>query len=144
MNTTRPTEDTNNAAPVRHDDLVADIDGRVSSIDHQLAGVERLRQERDRLLRARRALVGDEGAGPGLRLSASAVLAVLAEHPGSTAGELASLLGYEDSAVRAHLHRARQGGRCVARDRRWYVAGPTFENGAALVADGLAHEDSVQ
>ncbi|MGK2938804.1 MAG: hypothetical protein ACSLFR_13525 [Solirubrobacteraceae bacterium] len=118
MNPTSSTEATNGGAPVGHEDLVAAIDARLAAVDQQLAAFDVLRLERERLFRARRALVG---GGAEARLSATTVLAMLAGNPGSTTGELAALLGSGDSAVRAHLHRARQVGRCTARERRWYV-----------------------
>jgi hypothetical protein len=137
---TPPAQLTDTKMSRTHADLVTEIDNRISAIDHQLDAFAPLRLERDQLIRARRALLGDVDAQPGMRLSESTVLAVLREHPGSTTCELAARLGYGKNAVRAHLHRARQAGRCVAHDRGWYVAGPAAPNVAmALVADRFVH-----
>ena len=121
MKATSSTEAANEAGPVGHEDLVAVIDARLAAVDQQLAAFDLLRHERDRLFRGRSALVGGHRGGAEGRLSATTVLAMLAGNPGSTTGELAALLGSGDSAVRAHLHRARQAGRCTAHERRWYV-----------------------
>lgn len=125
------------ARPMAHDDLIATIDARVAEIERELAAHDTLREERNRLLHARRALVVRERPARGSRLSAGAALAMLAEHPASTAGELAALLGAGDGAVRAHLHRLRQTGGCAVRDRRWYI---TDER--TMVAGAERHERS--
>lgn len=102
------------------------VRGVVRGIDEQLERVAReekvLGSERERLLAARAALLGKASAGParGKRISQDDVASYLAEHPGSTASQMAEALGVPATNVSTHLYRAKD-----VRFRRqadgWYV-----------------------
>jgi hypothetical protein len=102
------------------------VRGVISGIDEQLDRVAReqkaLLAERERLLAARAALTGRAGAGParGKRISQDDVAAYLAEHPGSTASQVAEALGVPATNVSTHLYRAKDV-RFQRKSDGWYV-----------------------
>jgi hypothetical protein len=102
------------------------VRGVISGIDEQLDRVAReqkaLVAERERLLAARAALTGRAGAGParGKRISQDDVAAYLAEHPGSTASQVAEALGVPATNVSTHLYRAKDV-RFQRKSDGWYV-----------------------
>ena len=102
------------------------VRGVVRGIDEQLERVGReekaLGAERERLLAARVALLGRAGAGParGKRISQDDVAAYLAEHPGSTASQVAEALDVPATNVSTHLYRAKDI-RFQRKSDGWYV-----------------------
>jgi hypothetical protein len=103
---------------------VEQITARLLELERELEHLEPLVTERDRLLRARAALLGE--AAPNVatwrpRITREDVADYLAKHPGSRAGQIAAALGAGQAAVSAHLYRGK-GDRFVNRDGRWYVS----------------------
>lgn len=112
------------------DDGIADallrIEDRIEAIEDELAECAPLLAERERLLRARGAILGIEPErGPhdrATRVSRDDVAAFLAAAPGSRAGEIARGLGTSQQVVSAHLYR----GKRVEFDKRggrWFLRG---------------------
>jgi hypothetical protein len=97
--------------------LVAEIDERLSALDGELAAYQDLLSERDRLRRARAALMGE---GPAPQISQDDVATYLREHPGSRAGAIAKALGVPLARVSSHLYRGKHT-RFVSRDDGWHL-----------------------
>lgn len=97
--------------------VVAEIDGRLKSLDEQLAAHEELLRERERLRAARATLLGE---GPAGQISQDDVAAYLAEHPGARPGEIAEVLGVSSARVSAHLFRGKTT-RFVSRSDGWHL-----------------------
>lgn len=97
--------------------VVAEIDGRLKSLDEQLAAHEELLRERDRLRAARSTLLGE---GPAGQITQDDVAAYLAEHPGSRPGEIAEALEVSSARVSAHLFRGKTT-RFVSRSDGWHL-----------------------
>jgi DNA-binding transcriptional ArsR family regulator len=106
---------------------VGEIEARIALIEAELELVSPLVLERDRLLRARAALLGEPPPRPlraGRRVTRGDVVAVLERHPGSRAGEIAGILGASQPVVSAHLYRGKHT-RFESRGGRWFVRGAT-------------------
>jgi hypothetical protein len=102
---------------------IAEIEGRIEELEAELARVAPLALERDRLLRARAALLGEPAPAtlrPTRRVSRDDVAAVLARHPGLRAGEIARELGAGQPAISAHLYRGKNT-RFESRGARWFL-----------------------
>jgi CRP-like cAMP-binding protein len=100
--------------------VVAEIDGRLKSLDEQLAAHEDLLRERERLRAARATLLGE---GPAGQISQDDVAAYIAAHPGARPGEIAEALGVSPGRVSAHLFRGKTS-RFVRRGDGWHVRAP--------------------
>jgi DNA-binding transcriptional ArsR family regulator len=102
---------------------IAAIEGRIEELEAELARVGPLALERDRLIRARAALLGEPPPAtlrPTRRVTRDDVAAVLARHPGLRAGEIARALGAGQPAISAHLYRGKNI-RFESRGARWFV-----------------------
>ena len=102
------------------------VRGVVRGIDEQLSRLNNqekaLAVERERLLAARGALTGKAvGRARGRRISQDEIAAHLAEHPGSSASQIAGALGVPVTNVSTHLHRAK-GSRFERREDGWHLA----------------------
>ena len=110
-----------------HDDMssaVAELEDRVEAIERELAACAPLVAERQRLLEARAAILGEPVRSASVfahRVTREDVAGVLHAKPGSTAGQIARALGVNQPAISAHRHRGK-GERFVNRGRRWYPA----------------------
>lgn len=104
---------------------VAGIERRLAEIDRELAACAPLVRERDRLLQARAAALGEPPPtiSATRRITRADVLGYLAANPGSRAGQIARGLRAGQPAVSAHLYRGR-GELFVNRAGRWYVTQP--------------------
>jgi uncharacterized small protein (DUF1192 family) len=98
--------------------VVAEIDERLAVLDGELARYEQLVADRERLVAARAALLGEDG--PVAQITWEDVAAYLAEHPGSRAGEVAVALGVPLARVSSHLYRGKRT-RFVSRRDGWHV-----------------------
>jgi hypothetical protein len=98
--------------------VMREIDSRLRRIDRELAGYERLRSERDRLLAAQAALSG-EPARTG-RVSQERVVEYLRRHPGSLPAQIATGLEVPVTNVSAHLYRGKRD-RFERRTDGWHV-----------------------
>lgn len=87
-------------------------------MERELAGYEELVAERERLLAARAALLGEPV--PGGQITQDDVAAYLEEHPGSAPREIARALGVSANRVSAHLFRGKTD-RFVSRERGWWL-----------------------
>jgi hypothetical protein len=103
--------------------VLAEIDRRLGQIERELQGHRALVAERDRLLKAKAALVGSAG-----QISRDDVADYLAQHPGAKPGEIAKALGVTSGTVSAHLFRGKRS-RFVSRGREWYVRDPAPDRG---------------
>lgn len=104
---------------------IDEIEARIERIEAELARSAPLVLERDRLLRARAALVGEPpppALGARRRVTRDDVAAAVKRHPGSRAGEIARALGVGQPAVSAHLYRGKDT-RFESRGGRWFVRG---------------------
>jgi hypothetical protein len=117
------------AVPRNHDSddhmslSIAEIEARIEELEGELARVAPLALERDRLLRARAALLGEPPPAtrrPLRRVTRDDVAAVPERHPGLRAGEIARALGAGQPAISAHLYRGRKT-RFESRGGRWFV-----------------------
>jgi hypothetical protein len=97
--------------------LVAEIDEKLSVLDRDLAGYQQVLAERDRLRRARAALMGER---PAPQISQDDVATYLAEHPGSRAGAIAKALEVPLARVSSHLYRGKHT-RFVSREDGWHL-----------------------
>lgn len=98
--------------------IAAQIEREISDLDNQLA---RLGDKRNRLFAARAALDG-QVVNPQItprRISQDDVADYLAEHPRSTAAEIAAALGVRVVTVSAHLSRGQKAGRFVNDAGKW-------------------------
>jgi hypothetical protein len=102
---------------------VAGIEARIEELETELAKVAPLALERERLLRVRAALVG-EPTPPSFtasrRVTQDDVAAMLEQHPGLRAGEIARALDAGQPAISAHLYRGKNG-RFRSMGGRWYL-----------------------
>jgi hypothetical protein len=98
--------------------VVAEIDKKLAALDGELARYEQLVADRDRLVAARAALLGEDR--PAAQITWEDVAAYLAEHPGSRAGEIAGALGVPLARVSSHLYRGKRT-RFVSRADGWHV-----------------------
>jgi hypothetical protein len=117
------------AVPRSHDSgdrmssTIAEIERRIERLEAELARVAPLAIERDRLLRARAALLGEPPPPPirpPRRVTRDDVASVLARHPGLRAGEIARALGAGQPAISAHLYRGKST-RFESRGGRWFL-----------------------
>jgi hypothetical protein len=103
--------------------LIAEIDERLQAVNEALAGYDGLISERDRLLRAKAALLGEaasKAVGDGKRISQAEVAEFLSRAPGSKPGEIAAALSAKQPAISSHLYRGKDS-IFLSRDARWYV-----------------------
>jgi hypothetical protein len=104
---------------------IAEVEARIERIEVELTRVTPLVLDRDRLLRARAALLG-EPPPPPLRMSRRVmqddVAAVLERNSGLRAGEIARALGAGQPAISAHLYRGKRT-RFESRGGRWFTRG---------------------
>jgi DNA-directed RNA polymerase specialized sigma24 family protein len=111
----------------RRDTRGRGVRGVIAGIDEQLARVESesqtLGRERERLLAARAALLGQPlGRAPrAKRISQDDVAAYLAEHPGSSPSQIAAALEVPVTNVSTHLYRAKNT-RFQRKSDGWYVS----------------------
>jgi DNA-binding MarR family transcriptional regulator len=103
--------------------VLAEIDRRLAQIERELEGHRALIAERDRLLKAKAALVGSAG-----QISRDDVAEYLAKHPGAKPAEIAKALGVSSGTVSAHLFRGKRS-HFVSRGREWYVRDPAPSRG---------------
>ncbi|HWY91095.1 MAG TPA: hypothetical protein VNY31_10530 [Solirubrobacteraceae bacterium] len=87
--------------------VIHQIDQELARVQKGLSGYEPLLRERERLLRARAALTGEPVRSARARTSQDEVAAFLAEHPGSSPGDIAAALGVPATNVSAHLYRGK-------------------------------------
>jgi hypothetical protein len=105
---------------------LAAIEDRIEELESEIAKVAPLAVERERLIRARAAILGEApqqptGGPPARRITQDDVAEALRRRPGSRAGELARYLGAGQPAISAHLYRGKQS-RFECRGGRWYLA----------------------
>jgi hypothetical protein len=102
--------------------LIAEIDARLEAVNAALSGYDELIQDRDRLLRAKAALLGETGAAEagGKRITQDQVASFLQRSPGSKPGEIALALGVNQPTISAHLYRGKNA-RFMSREGRWYL-----------------------
>jgi hypothetical protein len=141
-------------------DIVQAVEERVREIEAQLGGYDDLVRERDRLKRALQALGSDTGAAPragaptrpatGRRASrrrgagrrakrgsnVAAIVGYVAEHPGSTAAEIAAGTGIDRSVVYSATSRLASAGRLRRAPKRDRQVG--YEPGAGDASPGGA------
>ena len=118
---------------------VEQIDEAVASIEEKLKPYERLREQRDRLLRSRSALLGGTRlTGSGTKnLRQEDVVRLVGENPGSTIQELADKASSSYSAMNMHLSRGKDE-RFLNKEKRWYLRDP--KNGINT-ADDIEEDD---
>jgi hypothetical protein len=128
--------------------LIGEIETRLDAVERALAGYEELVQERDRLRRARAALLGEPARAVGApkRISQEDVAAFLARAPGSKPGEIAAALGANQPTISSHLYRGKSGP-FVSRKGRWYLrsqadnhSGGSTVHTDPTTPEGLANE----
>jgi hypothetical protein len=95
---------------------VAQIDEQLEQVNRELRSYEELLAERDRLVSARRALLGEETP----RITQDDVADYLREHPGSRAKQIADHFGVALTSVSAHLYRGKTT-RFVSRPDGWHL-----------------------
>lgn len=125
-------------------EALEEIDNRLEEINKKLEVFDRVKVQRDRLMSARRALMGVGSrttANAGMKITQDEVAAALRDNgDGMTAGELmAAIPGSNDGQIRGHLNRG-AGERFLKRpsDNRWFLRDP--EAGVDEV-DDLPEED---
>lgn len=101
---------------------LGEIEAQIDAIEARLVSLTPLVIERERLLRARAALLGEPtpASGPIRRVTRDDVARYLAGNPASRAGQIARALGTSPQAVSAHLYRGKAS-RFVNRGGRWSV-----------------------
>lgn len=135
--------------PPTINDIGASLRERVAEIDAELSAIDALREERNCLTAAIAALENDAGSErePAARpieaassrrrptprgRTQTAVLAYLAEHPGSSAAVIAEALGLKRSSTSTRLTQMAKTGSIVRSDGRGYeLANPSAESAAA-------------
>lgn len=136
--------------PPTINDIGASLRERVAEIDAELSTFDALREERDRLTAAIAALENDAGSErePAARRieaassrrrrpsprgqTQTAVLAYLAEHPGSSAAAIAEALGLKRSSTSTRLTQMAKTGSIVRSEGRGFeLANPSAESAAA-------------
>jgi DNA-directed RNA polymerase specialized sigma24 family protein len=109
--------------------VVTEIDEQLAVLDGELARYEQLVADRERLVAARAALLGEDQ--PAAQITWQDVAAYLAEHPGSRAGEIAQALGVPLARVSSHLYRGKRT-RFVSRQDGWHVRKqPSADSGSS-------------
>jgi DNA-binding transcriptional ArsR family regulator len=102
---------------------LVEIDGEISAIEAELETLMPLIQRRHQLLTARAAMLGEPAPtliSRSARVTRAHVERVLAERPGSRAGEIAAALGVGQPAISAHLYRGKRE-IFACRGGRWYL-----------------------
>jgi DNA-binding transcriptional ArsR family regulator len=110
------------------------LDESLAAIENRLQKYQDLIDTKNKLLSARRALLGGNrltGAG-GNRLTLEDVVGHLTEHPGSTPSVIAERFGVAQSTVSSHIYRNKS--RFIKKDGRYWVRDPK---------NGLNTEDDV-
>jgi C4-dicarboxylate-specific signal transduction histidine kinase len=102
--------------------VAREIDSRIERLERELETYEELRQELDRLRKARAALTGEPA--PSDRISQDQVADYLRAHPGSRAKQIAEELGTSLQNISAHLYRGKQT-RFESRPDGWYLREPS-------------------
>jgi DNA-binding transcriptional ArsR family regulator len=105
-------------------EVLDEIDRRLTEVNLELQPYDSLVRERERLLRARAALLGE--ASPARRTAQKRVAQrevadYLKANPGARPGEIASALNVPQPTISAHLYRGKQV-RFVSQKGRWYLA----------------------
>jgi hypothetical protein len=120
-------------------DVLEEVERRLGEIADDLSAHEALVEERDRLLRARAALLGEPPPIPQRgdrgQVTQDDVASFLYDHPGSRAGAIAAALGADSRRISAHLYRGK-GERFVAEGGRWRL-NETESGGTAGRSHGL-------
>ena len=99
-------------------EVAREIDSRIERLERELQTYDELRQELERLRRARAALSG-ESVSVG-RISQDQVAEYLREHPGARSKEIADALGTSLQNISAHLYRGKRS-RFDNRPDGWYL-----------------------
>jgi hypothetical protein len=123
---------------------VAEIDQAVQQLEAKMRPYEALAAERDKLLAARRALLGHgpkltHGTG-GNRVTQGQVVDYVRNNPGTSVQQLADALGSTYHAIYNHLNRSRDE-RFIASDdsKRWYLRDP--KSGVNTIEDIEEEQD---
>jgi DNA-directed RNA polymerase specialized sigma24 family protein len=109
--------------------VLAQIEREIATVDEDLASYRGLLAQRERLVSARAALLG-ERVGSASRVAQEDVAAYLREHPGARAGVIAGALGVPLTTISAHLYRGRDS-RFRRRADGWHVADNEAPKGAS-------------
>lgn len=114
------------------EDQAEAIDQEIQTIDEWLKGskaariVQRKQQDKERLMMARRALLGvgnrTTNSG-GSRVTQEEVVQAMGALDGVTVDTLAGLMGHSTEVVRGHLNRGK-GERFIKKDNMWYLRDP--------------------
>lgn len=104
----------------------------IEDLNKRLEAFDAVKQHRDRLLSARRALLGVGSrttSGGGSRITSDEVAVYVREHAGEdglTTGEIAQGLSTTDAVIRGHLSRNKD--RFTKVDNHWFLRDPEQDN----------------
>jgi len=103
---------------------VLELDEKIEAIDRRLAPYQDLINTKNKLMAARRALLGKNSAtgGTGTRITLEEVVDYLDKNPGTTASLIAEEFGVQLSTITSHVYR--NPGRFVKKDGRLWKRDP--------------------
>lgn len=106
------------------DEAVIHLDEQIEAIERRLAPYAELINTKNKLIAARRALLGQNRAtgGTGAKLTLEEILDQLEKNPGQTASQLAEHFGVKLTTVSSHVYRNPM--RFVKKDGRFWKRDP--------------------